>query len=275
MAIVLGDQLSYGGAKSNFERDMFETIADMKAFSTRKLPAMFITTCVEDGKIYLYNKNNENDDTYGKWRPVESDSAPTGASIETYTTMAEMKEATVEEDSAIAFCTEAEYIGLYAYNSSNENDETTGRWRKVLTNDDVVPAPEGDPNDIMYYGNALSIVDPENIPVDGNYTNWNDIFVNSLIENSSTKSVNKLMEDFPVEINIEPSTAVNNLIEFFIAIPTKFNVTQTDIEGPYGPFTVGDFASPIIRTINDVEYKIYYMDIIEGLNSNYPITVNF
>jgi len=272
MAIVLSDQLSYGGAKSNFERDMFETIADMKAFSTRKLPAMFITTCVEDGKIYLYNKNNENDDTYGKWRPVDIGSSPTGANIETYETVASMKEATVTDDNAIAFCTETEYAGLYEYNVNNESDETTGKWRKVITNEDIVPAPEGDENDIMYWGNILSVVSSENIPTEENYENFNDIFFTSLFQNSNIKSKNKIIEDFEFDVSMDETTAVNDLIQHFVAIPAKFTANENMFNTPYGKLNVGD-ATRLTTTVNEVRYDVFYWDICEGLRGTYTINL--
>lgn len=68
MAISLLSNLSYLGEDYNFSRDAFATIADMKAFDADYLPPMYLSYCEEDGKVYLYNDNNTEDATTGKWR---------------------------------------------------------------------------------------------------------------------------------------------------------------------------------------------------------------
>ena len=68
MAMSIIDNYSLEKPYPNFERDMFQTIEEMKNFSSKKLPTLFIATCVETGKVYLYNKNNEADPVLGKWR---------------------------------------------------------------------------------------------------------------------------------------------------------------------------------------------------------------
>lgn len=44
----------------------------MKNFEAYKLPQLFPAVCVETGKMYIYNKNNEDDPVTGKWRVQES-----------------------------------------------------------------------------------------------------------------------------------------------------------------------------------------------------------
>ena len=75
MAISFMDNLDIRKSAPNVKRDMFETIADMKEYNENYLPQVFITTCVEDGSIYIFNKGNEIDDTTGKWRKFEGGSA--------------------------------------------------------------------------------------------------------------------------------------------------------------------------------------------------------
>ena len=70
MALSFSDNISYSGTRSNFERDSYATIADMVAVKKTKMPQMLIATCVETGKVYLYNKSNEVDETLGLWREV-------------------------------------------------------------------------------------------------------------------------------------------------------------------------------------------------------------
>lgn len=71
MAISLLSNLKINMKAQNVERDAFETIADMKAFSENYLPPMFDAYCYEDGKKYRYNASNEVLDDTGKWRPLE------------------------------------------------------------------------------------------------------------------------------------------------------------------------------------------------------------
>lgn len=72
MALAFNDNINYTGDSPNFERDQFATIAEMAKYSENYLPDTFIATCVEDGKIYLFNKNIDKHPKTGKWRAVGS-----------------------------------------------------------------------------------------------------------------------------------------------------------------------------------------------------------
>jgi len=72
MAIPWAASIELLSPQSNFTRDMFNTKAEMKAFAEYKLPDIFITTCKEDGNVYVYNKNNTVDSETGKWRPIDA-----------------------------------------------------------------------------------------------------------------------------------------------------------------------------------------------------------
>ena len=74
MALSFLDNVDYRGKKPNFTRDLFDTIADMAAFNENYLPDVFLTCNKETGKPYVYNRNNENDTTFGKWRPLQGES---------------------------------------------------------------------------------------------------------------------------------------------------------------------------------------------------------
>lgn len=65
----------YRGQQPNFSRDMFNTIAEMVAFSENYLPDVFIAHVVEDGKTYKYQRSNIEDADLGKWRVLEGGSA--------------------------------------------------------------------------------------------------------------------------------------------------------------------------------------------------------
>ena len=52
----------------------FATILEMKNFDTSWLGNTAMATCDEDGKLYVYNVNNTENDTTGKWRVVATGS---------------------------------------------------------------------------------------------------------------------------------------------------------------------------------------------------------
>lgn len=70
MAIALSGNIDYNGAQPNFVRDLYTDIATMKAVTRTKMPKMFIASCIETGKVYLYDKNNTEDPTLGYWREL-------------------------------------------------------------------------------------------------------------------------------------------------------------------------------------------------------------
>lgn len=75
----LNENFSYTGAKQNFDRDSYATLAEMKAVKAKKMPSIFHATCEETGKLYIYRKTNTEDEILGRWREIggSSDSIPT------------------------------------------------------------------------------------------------------------------------------------------------------------------------------------------------------
>ena len=67
------ENFTYIGTQQNFERDSYLTLAEMKAVVDKRMPDIFTATCKETGKFYIYNKNNEVDETLGKWRELSLD----------------------------------------------------------------------------------------------------------------------------------------------------------------------------------------------------------
>ena len=67
------ENFTYIGTQQNFERDSYATLAEMKAVVDKRMPDIFTATCKETGKFYIYNKNNEVDETLGKWRELSLD----------------------------------------------------------------------------------------------------------------------------------------------------------------------------------------------------------
>lgn len=63
----------------DFTRSMFNTVAEMKAVSKKTMPYIYIATCKETGKAYIYNKNNEIDETLGLWREFGAGNTSSGS----------------------------------------------------------------------------------------------------------------------------------------------------------------------------------------------------
>ena len=81
MGISIIDNFNYRAGKPNFERDLFEDVADMASFPEVYLPPVFECN-IKSGDRYRFNVNNDSDPILGKWRLVStSDSGP----IESYT----------------------------------------------------------------------------------------------------------------------------------------------------------------------------------------------
>lgn len=74
MASELFDNFRMNSALPNFERDLFDTVDDMVAFSEDYLPDVFECN-TKDGKRYRFNRSNEIDSKLGKWRLVEGETA--------------------------------------------------------------------------------------------------------------------------------------------------------------------------------------------------------
>lgn len=72
MAISLTSGINYSGKENNFTRDVYATLADMKAVKSFKMPEMITALCKETGNFYIYNKSNEDDPTLGRWRELKS-----------------------------------------------------------------------------------------------------------------------------------------------------------------------------------------------------------
>ena len=81
MGISIIDNFNYRAGKPNFERDLFEDVAEMASFPEVYLPPVFECN-IKSGDRYRFNVNNDSDPILGKWRLVStSDSGP----IEGYT----------------------------------------------------------------------------------------------------------------------------------------------------------------------------------------------
>lgn len=94
MSIVLWDNIEYKGKKPLDSRMLFDTIADMKAYSENYLPDITLAFNKEDSKMYVFNRENDVDTTTGKWREFES---ADGGTESVYLTQIEYDNLTQEE----------------------------------------------------------------------------------------------------------------------------------------------------------------------------------
>ena len=77
--MLINETLENNTMQPNFTRDIFKTIAEMKAVPKKKMPQMFISACLETGKIYVYNKSGEVDETLGLWRELGAGNTSSGS----------------------------------------------------------------------------------------------------------------------------------------------------------------------------------------------------
>lgn len=70
MAVPFNDNLDYWGKLPDFTRQQFATIAEMVAVKSGKMPEMYLVYCLEDRRLYTYDKSRTDDPTFGKFRPL-------------------------------------------------------------------------------------------------------------------------------------------------------------------------------------------------------------
>ena len=73
MALTIGDNFSYLGAKPLDGRIKYNTISAMVAMTADTLYDGIMAYCVEDGKEYQWKSTNTADPTLGKWREFKTD----------------------------------------------------------------------------------------------------------------------------------------------------------------------------------------------------------
>lgn len=71
---IINQGFSLKSPQFNFERDYFESVADLKAASENDFPDHFITNVA--GVQYQLTKTNSVDATTGKWREYTAGSTP-------------------------------------------------------------------------------------------------------------------------------------------------------------------------------------------------------
>ena len=144
MAISLLSNLKINMKAQNVERDAFETIADMKAFSENYLPPIFDVYCYEDGKKYRYNASNEILEDTGKWRVIGEggggDLSSYYTKTQTDTLLADKVDKAVGKGLSTNDYTDEEKTKL----ASLENYDDTALANRVTANENAITTLNGD-----------------------------------------------------------------------------------------------------------------------------------
>lgn len=148
MAVSMLDNISYLGKKPDNARSLFETKAEMVAFSENYLPDVYVTICAEDGMQYKYNRSNTVDPELGKWRLVGEGG---GGDLSSYYTKTETNtllddkvdkevgkvlssnDYTSEEKTKLANLENYDDTALAARVSTNETDIATLKGNSTVT----------------------------------------------------------------------------------------------------------------------------------------------
>ena len=142
--ISILDQFDLRAKKQNFNRDAFETIADMKAFSENYLPPIFDAYCYEDGLKYRYNASNEVDETTGKWRVIGEggggDLSSYYTKTQTDTLLADKVDKAVGKGLSTNDYTDEEKAKL----ADLENYDDTALANRVTANENAITTLNGD-----------------------------------------------------------------------------------------------------------------------------------
>lgn len=95
MAISLGSNLALHTRLPLDDRTIMETIEEMKDYPENFLPDIAYCFVKADGKMYVFNRSNDIDSVYGKWKEYGSGGGET-PTPENYYTKAETEELITE-----------------------------------------------------------------------------------------------------------------------------------------------------------------------------------
>ena len=138
------DNFDLRAKKQNFQRDAFDTIADMVDFSENYLPDMFDSFCYEDGKKYRYNRSNTVDPVLGKWRDITSGGGGDLSSYYTKTETNTLLEDKVDKEVGKALSSNDYTSEEKTKLASLENYDDTALAARVSDNEDAIDILNGD-----------------------------------------------------------------------------------------------------------------------------------
>lgn len=81
--MIVAESFENSTINPDFTRSMFNTVAEMKAVSKKTMPYVYIATCKETGKAYIYNKSADIDETLGLWRELGAGNTSSGSGSDT------------------------------------------------------------------------------------------------------------------------------------------------------------------------------------------------
>lgn len=264
MALKLKQGFQLESSQPNFTRDVFSTVAEMKAFKSTKLPAMYVASCVEDGGLYVFNKTNSEDETTGKWRKVyaASDVDAKIAAAEEKIAVAEAKAA---ESAALAervgvseakmAAAESRLAALEKKSGAGETDPSTGGETKTdpSTGGETKTDPSTDDGTFYVYHGQISTE--------------NELAVEDTAEGE------KIVSDAVTEAAVKALTAVKTAdvalgevtftdtgkIEFIAYAYPKEKGTITQVIGPLGSNDITDTFYQKEITVDGVAYTVIHM----------------
>ena len=128
MSMPFVDNIDYWGKKPDFTRQQYDTVAQMKSVKTTKMAEMYIAFCLETRKVYLYNKNNDDDDLLGKWR--EFGTGTSGSQVQTMPAPS-----SIEVNNVYQYIgpTTANYVQGYFYICRTDELEEVFWWEHLST----------------------------------------------------------------------------------------------------------------------------------------------
>ena len=85
MAISLGSNLALHTRLPLDDRTIMETIEEMKDYPENFLPDIAYCFVKADGKMYVFNRSNDIDSVYGKWRAYSGGGTPSPTPENYYT----------------------------------------------------------------------------------------------------------------------------------------------------------------------------------------------
>ena len=92
MAISLGSNLALHTRLPLDDRTIMETIEEMKDYPENFLPDIAYCFVKADGKMYVFNRDNESTELTGKWREYGNGGGTPSPTPENYYTKAETEE---------------------------------------------------------------------------------------------------------------------------------------------------------------------------------------
>ena len=232
MAIKLGDNLDYKGSKPDFSRQQYETKEAMTQVKDAAMPQLYLAYCLEDHKIYLYDKTNDIDPITGHFRVFESGSGNSAQVTEMPETNAELVNTIVQYVGE----TDGNYTKGYFYlcadhESSEEVAITTveGLKEAIAASNLSVPLKIGDTEE-----NTNAILKNGTY-----YFVYEDVIYSGVLSNviiQTLETLKEIIEDSKTTVNVDTGDStlistksfVYNGITYFVYEDNVYSGTESE-----------------------------------------------